>query len=197
MAGGEGRIWLVRHGRTAWNGDRYLGRADVALDATGGAQARAAGRVLAAEPVDEVWTSPQRRAHDTAAAIVAARTGAPPRLVVRAELCELDLGEWEGRPRGRLKLGRRDPEVPLPGGESVAQGSRRVSGPAAELREALGRGLRVVVVGHYFTGRLLYAALRGLPVARALHDPTYCPEPGSVSEVTAAVRSATAPRSRT
>jgi broad specificity phosphatase PhoE len=179
-----GRLWLVRHGRTAWNGSRFLGRADVGLDPVGRAQARAAARALATEPVDVVWTSPLRRASATAAEIAAAQPQALPPPVDRPELIELDCGEWEGRPKGTMKIGRRDPDDRLAGGESIADVARRVGALAGELLAEVQRGRRVVVVvGHYFAGRLLHAALIGIPVGRALHDPRYCPGPGSVHEI--------------
>jgi broad specificity phosphatase PhoE len=178
-----GRLWLVRHGRTAWNDCRFLGRADLPLDPVGRAQARAAARALAAESVDAVWTSPLRRAGATAVEIVAAQPHALPPPVERPELIELDVGEWQGRPKGAMSIGRRDPEARLPGGESLTDVARRVGALAGELLAELRRGRRVVVVGHYFAGRLLHAALIGIPVGRALHDPRYCPGPGSVHEI--------------
>ena len=65
------RIILVRHGQTAWNvgagaGERFRGRVDLPLDDTGLAQARAMAERLADHPIVAVYSSPLRRAMETA-----------------------------------------------------------------------------------------------------------------------------------
>ena len=64
-------LYFVRHGETDWNAaKRYQGRRDIPLNATGRAQARRNGRVLAdllgsrAAALDHV-ASPLRRARET------------------------------------------------------------------------------------------------------------------------------------
>ncbi len=64
---------LVRHGETEWNRNpRFRGQSDVPLNATGLAQAAAAGRAVAGrwQPV-AVYHSPLGRARQTAEAIAA------------------------------------------------------------------------------------------------------------------------------
>ena len=71
----RGRIPLlvVRHGQTAWNAEhRFLGRSDIALDATGRAQVEALGRFLSKTPLASAHSSPLQRASATANAIVTA-----------------------------------------------------------------------------------------------------------------------------
>jgi broad specificity phosphatase PhoE len=179
---GHGRLWLVRHGRTAWNGGRFLGRADVSLNIAGWEQANAAGRLLADESLDRIWTSPLQRARCTATAIAAAQ---PRRLqpAVSADLLELDCGQWEGRHKGTEKISRRDPHDPIPGGESIADAWRRASRFAETIAPALDEGHRVVVVGHYLTSQLLRAVLLGISLSEALHDIDFRPAAGSVHEL--------------
>ncbi|HXJ80981.1 MAG TPA: histidine phosphatase family protein [Candidatus Methylomirabilis sp.] len=88
------RLVLVRHGETDWNRERrYQGQRDTPLSETGRAQAEAAGRLLAREQFQAVWSSPLRRARDTAAAIAA-----PKGLAVRVDEAfgEMRFGQWEG-----------------------------------------------------------------------------------------------------
>lgn len=95
--GGEGALSFVfvRHGETEFNLRGLLaGSTDVALTARGTQQAAAAAAALAAEPVRRVFTSPLRRARDTARAI-AARHGVAPEIV--QDLRERNWGTLEGR----------------------------------------------------------------------------------------------------
>ena len=99
-------ILLARHGETDWNRDlRFQGHADPPLNAAGREQARALAEALAAERVDAVYTSPLRRAAETAE-IVAARHGLPVTAV--EALREVDVGSWQGFTWADLE--RRDPE---------------------------------------------------------------------------------------
>ena len=67
-------IVLVRHGETDWNRDnRFQGHADPPLNDNGRAQARSLASELSARTYEAAYTSPLRRAYETAA-IVAARS---------------------------------------------------------------------------------------------------------------------------
>lgn len=177
-----GRLLVVRHGRTAWNRERFLGRVDVDLDEVGELQAMAVPDLLAAFPVDLIYVSPLRRALKTAAPL-AARRGIP--AFVRAELMELDCGRWQGQLKDRpdAKISKRDPELPLPGGESVADASRRTAPFAAEVADQAAAGRSVVVVGHYLINQLLVGRLLALTIADVLRSDTYRPPPGSAYEL--------------
>jgi broad specificity phosphatase PhoE len=87
-------IVLVRHGETDWNRERrFQGHADVPLNQAGRAQSAELASVLAGEGLAAVYTSPLRRASETAA-IVADRLG----LALRPleALREIHVGDWEG-----------------------------------------------------------------------------------------------------
>jgi broad specificity phosphatase PhoE len=85
---------LARHGETDWNRDgRFQGHADPPLNDTGRAQARQLAETLADEPIDAIYSSDLRRAHETAQ-IVAAAKGID--VVVDQDLRERDVGEWSG-----------------------------------------------------------------------------------------------------
>jgi broad specificity phosphatase PhoE len=91
---------LVRHGETDWNRDnRFQGHADPPLNDRGREQARELASRLAGERVDAVYTSPLRRARETAEIIGAALV-----LPVAAHegLREVDVGEWQGLTRDEI-----------------------------------------------------------------------------------------------
>lgn len=94
-------IVLVRHGETDWNRDnRFQGHADPPLNDAGREQARALAEDLRFETFAAVYTSPLRRAAETAA-ILGAELGLPP--VEHASLMEVDVGSWSGLTRTEVE----------------------------------------------------------------------------------------------
>jgi 2,3-bisphosphoglycerate-dependent phosphoglycerate mutase len=94
-------ILLARHGETDWNRDnRFQGHADPPLNETGRTQARALAKTLAGEPLSAVYTSPLRRAAETAETVAAVHG-----LDVEVDdgLREVDVGSWEGLTRAELE----------------------------------------------------------------------------------------------
>lgn len=88
------RIVLIRHGQTEWNKvDRFRGRADLELNEAGASQAEALACRLASWPIAAVYSSPSRRAMQTARP-VAQRLG----IEVRPDndLIDIDFGSWQG-----------------------------------------------------------------------------------------------------
>jgi len=86
---GHQAVLLIRHGRTAYNDQRrFLGVTDLALDAEG--ERQAAGLSARLPRPDAVYTSPLRRAMQSALAL------APPVPVPVPALRELDHGALEG-----------------------------------------------------------------------------------------------------
>jgi broad specificity phosphatase PhoE len=87
-------IVLVRHGETDWNRERrYQGHADTPLNEAGRAQARELAEILRPEGVSAVYSSPLRRASETAR-IIADRLGLEAREL--EPLREIDVGDWQG-----------------------------------------------------------------------------------------------------
>ena len=85
-------IYIVRHGQTEMNHRKVLqGRSDAPLDETGVAQARLAAEKLMDIRFERVYTSPLRRAIQTARIIA---PYAEP--VVESRLIEMDYGPYEG-----------------------------------------------------------------------------------------------------
>ena len=87
-------IVLVRHGETDWNRDRrFQGQADIVLNETGRAQVRALAAKLAGDRFSIAYTSPLRRAAESAEIL-----GAALGLEVRpcSALKEVHVGSWAG-----------------------------------------------------------------------------------------------------
>jgi len=88
------RLILVRHGETEWNRQRRVqGLSNLALNDTGKKQAEALARTLSNKKVDAIYSSPLRRAQETARAISRFH-----RLEVEIldGLKELDVGDVDG-----------------------------------------------------------------------------------------------------
>ena len=94
-------IVLVRHGETDWNrANRFQGHADPPLNETGRAQAHALAGELRDQRFAAVYTSPLRRALETAR-ILAASLALDPR--ADAGLMEVDVGSWSGLTRTEIE----------------------------------------------------------------------------------------------
>ncbi|MET0560240.1 MAG: histidine phosphatase family protein [Gaiellaceae bacterium] len=94
-------IVLVRHGETDWNREnRFQGRADPPLNDTGREQARELAAVLCTESFAAAYTSPLRRAAETAAILAGVLgVGAVP----DGSLMEVDVGSWSGLTRTEVE----------------------------------------------------------------------------------------------
>lgn len=127
------RLYLVRHGQTAWNAEeRAQGHTDVPLDETGARQARCVADSFRDVALDRILTSDLQRSLKTAE-MVAHTTGAP--LEITTLLRERAFGEWEGlhyHEFAALMGKARDEglhsvyEVCPPGGESMQEAWNRV-----------------------------------------------------------------------
>jgi len=179
------RLILIRHGETDWNVEgRYQGQADPPLNARGRAQARRLAEELRGVGLNVLYSSPLRRALQTAQ-VIAETLGLP--LHIEPRLMEIHQGDWEGRLRSEIaarypNLFHRwetEPwEVIPPGGESLAQVQARVY---AALDEILARHPRqcVGLVTHRIPIALTKVRYQGLDpdVVRTLELPnTYWEE---------------------
>ena len=88
------RLYLIRHGVTASNEEgRYMGRSEEPLSTEGRWQARLVARELSHAPLEAVYSSPLRRARETASTINQPHGHD---LAIEHGFIELDLGRWEG-----------------------------------------------------------------------------------------------------
>ncbi|WP_420563337.1 histidine phosphatase family protein [Thalassobaculum sp.] len=154
---------LLRHGPTAWNGEKRLqGRADRPLSAEGEAQVRS--WTLPPEVAGFRWlTSPLIRARRTAA-LIGVEAAIEPAAI------ELDFGAWEGRrlseiraedPAGVAVNEARGLDFTPPGGESP----RDVQARLAPLLAGLSReGVDTGIVTHKGVIRALLSLATGWPM---------------------------------
>jgi len=160
-------ILLARHGETDWNREnRFQGHADPPLNEVGRAQSAELAATLAHEPIAAVYSSPLRRALETAETVAARHELAP--ITVEA-LREVDVGSWEGLTRAQVET--RFPEQFRrwldygPGwedGETHEQMGERV---LAALRELAHRhpDEHILVVTHGGPIRAALARAEGIP----------------------------------
>ena len=152
-------LWLVRHGKTAWNAEgRVQGHEDIALNADGVVQAERLASRLNGQHFDAVYSSDLSRASETARIVVRKLQGCPS-VRTDARWREQHLGAAQGLTHDEITAqGILRPETYLEafaGGESRAQLLERVHDPLAELYAAH-VGERVLVVSH---GGTLRAAI--------------------------------------
>lgn len=88
------KLYLIRHGQTQWNIDgKIQGTTDVPLNDTGLWQARLLAGAMVKHPVAALFSSPLKRAYQTAEVVALAQS--LPVYPVE-ELKEVDFGLWEG-----------------------------------------------------------------------------------------------------
>ncbi len=164
-------ILLARHGETDWNREnRFQGHADPPLNETGRAQAAELAAALVNEPLAAVYSSPLRRAFETAQ-IVAAPHGLEP--VSVDALREVDVGSWQGLTRAEIEerfpeqFARwLDYEQGWEDGESYDEMGQRVLAALLELA-ATHEGERILAVSHGGPVRAAYAVADGIEHSEA------------------------------
>lgn len=164
------RLCVVRHGETVWNAEgRLQGHTDIALNATGLAQARDSAARLAAHRFDAAYTSDLRRAADTADAI-AACTGVVAQR--RSNLRERHYGIFQGltyadartrHPDAYRRFEARDPDFAFDDGESLTAFAARIHA-AFDAIVAAHPGQQVLVVAHGGVLDILYRRASGRPL---------------------------------
>ena len=132
------RFLLIRHGAHAFGGDRVAGRLPVELSELGRTQVARMVERVSKLPVAAVYSSPVRRAHQTANPL-AKRLGLP--LQTSDALAEIDYCDWTGKTLDELRplelwkqwnafrSGTR-----VPGGETMLEIQARVVAEMSRLR---------------------------------------------------------------
>lgn len=163
-----GFFYLVRHGETEWNAqNRFCGRSDVPLSDTGRQQARRLGERLKAVPLEALYSSPLKRALETAR-LISELTGLEPEVDER--LIEINYGQWEGKTLEEMqeddptlfRAWSADPgQVAPPGGETGVAAQQRVA-PFFDALAKKHRNGQVAVVFHRTVCRLVICHFLGM-----------------------------------
>jgi len=156
-------LLVVRHADTDWTvSGQHTGLTDIPLNAAGRAAAAALAPRLAGRAFAAVWSSPLRRALETA------RLAGFPDPQLRDELAEWDYGSYDGLTSAQIDAQRPGWELfrdGSPGGESAADVGRRADAVLA----ALPAEGTVLAFSHGHMLRVLLARWLGLdPTAGAL-----------------------------
>ena len=159
------RIFLVRHGQTAWSlSGQHTGRTDIPLTEVGEAEARTLHERLRSIVFNRVFSSLLQRARQTAALAALATP-----VEIEPDLVEWDHGEYEGLRSAEIRAIKANWNLyqhGCPGGESPTQVSDRADRVIAMLR-ALEGDIAIFSHGHF--GCVLAARWIGLEIAQASH----------------------------
>lgn len=163
-----GELILIRHGETAWSrSGQHAGRTDIPLTDAGAAAARALAPVLTGRHLTAVFSSPLRRAMQTAE--LAGLTSVTP----DPDLLEWDYGGYEGMTAAQIRESRPDWDLwrdgVIPGetdhpGEQLHQVAARCDALLDRVRPLLDNG-DVALIAHGHVQRVLTARWLGLDAA--------------------------------
>jgi alpha-ribazole phosphatase/probable phosphoglycerate mutase len=164
------RLWLIRHGEPVPESrGRCYGSLDIGLSEQGRRQLISVAQRLKCEKFSTIYTSPRKRAIQSADILATHRDCA---VTIESRLREIDFGDFEGRSYDEIaqshpdiyKLWMEQPtEVHFPGGESFLQMQERVLDAGQFLLDRH-RGQTVAIVTHGGVNRLLLAEALGIPV---------------------------------
>lgn len=162
-------VYLLRHGETQWNREEiFRGRADIPLNEAGRKQAAAAATYFAGKGIREIYSSPLKRAFETAQ-IVARALGVRDARKCEA-LTDISFGAAEGMAVAEVKskypetfrVWRETPELAkFPGGEYLHQVEDRAWSFIKELA-ADESSCPAIVVTHRVVTKLLICRALGL-----------------------------------
>ncbi len=162
-----GRLLVIRHAETSWNREgRHQGCLDTKLSPSGRRQAEALAWALADQRIEAVYSSPLRRALETARAIAAVQ-GCP--LCTDVAFREICHGAWEGLTVREVAAAfpalwalwcRCPHRVVMPGGESLADVEARALPAMDRIVRRHPHGT-ICIVTHGVTARVILARTRG------------------------------------
>lgn len=162
------RLFLIRHGETAWNKDsRLQGQTDILLSDAGRKQAEALSRRLAGENFSAFFSSNLKRSLETAEIIAKPHNQ---EVYISPGLQEINFGDWEGLTIDEIRKNYSEIaskwwasplETRVPGGETLGELAERSS---IAVKSIVNRypNQKVVVVAHGGTIRSIVGMVLGL-----------------------------------
>jgi probable phosphoglycerate mutase len=159
------RIYLARHGETAWTiSGQHTGRADIPLTDQGERNARSLGARLKGLSFVKVFTSPLQRAKRTCEL-----AGFGTVAIIDPDLVEWNYGQYEGRRTVEIRQERPNWNLfrdGCPAGEILDDISARADRVIGRLRASAGD---VLIFSHQDFLRTLAVRWVGLPASKAQH----------------------------
>lgn len=165
------RVILARHGETDWNQSRRIqgGGSNTPLNEKGRKQAESLALRLRSEQIMAIYSSPLKRALDTAQAVAGYHQL---EVKVVGAFREIEVGQLEGTPiteigkhlHQLLTAGSQGEALPkMPGGESITEVQQRAWSAIKHLVSRHPDGV-LVVVSHYFVILAIICAALELPL---------------------------------
>lgn len=159
------KVFLVRHGETEWNRlGKFQGCVDIDLAKEGMVQAQYISKRFNGD-FDTIYSSPLKRAVETAETIAAVKGIKP---IIVDDIREINFGEWEGLtlkeissnfPNEFAKWRNDKIEAPMLGGDlSLKNASLRATEAIKEIVKK-NKGKKLIIVAH---GGIIKAGLIGL-----------------------------------
>lgn len=163
------KIYLLRHGETEWNREqRAQGCSnDIPLSEVGLKQAEAVAKRLENEKIDLFFSSPLKRAYQTARIIAELHKAD---VSIHKEFLEINFGSWEGlnfQEIGELypeiiKIWRAAPHLAeIPNAESFVSLKERSMRKLNELLKE-NEGKNIAIISHGITCKVIISALMGI-----------------------------------
>jgi len=163
-------IFLVRHGRTEFNKKKiFRGHLDIPLDEVGKREAEATGKFLQDVNLSVIYSSPLKRALQTAK-IIKKYQGKNLEVVPHPGLLDLSYGEWEGKTYKKIKetypefyqKWEKEPHrVKIPEGETLLEAKRR-SCQALQQIISQHKSCLIALVSHRVINKLLLCGMLGI-----------------------------------
>jgi broad specificity phosphatase PhoE len=161
-------FYLIRHAQTAWVGKALAGRTpSVLLSAGGEQQAEELAEQLAAEDMDQIFSSPLERARQTAEPLSRALRL---KIQISEKLNEIDFGDWTGRTLAELEplqewkqwnLFRSS--LRIPNGELMLDVQGRIVGEIQKLHREFS-GQKIALVSHQDPIKAAITHYLGMPL---------------------------------
>ncbi len=162
------KIYVVRHGQTAWNLEEvFRGRMDIPLDETGKKEVHLAGKALKDETLHAIYSSPLSRSMETAENIAKFQNIEVKPLEA---IIDISYGEWEGVSLAEVQkkypdlyaLWLKEPhKVRFPNGESLEQVRVRTQNAIENLLEKH-ENENIALVAHRVPNKVISCALLGI-----------------------------------
>lgn len=162
------KVYLVRHGQTAWNLEEvFRGRMDIPLDETGKKEVHLAGEALKDETIHAIYSSPLSRSMETAENIAKFQNI---EVTPLEAIIDISYGDWEGVSLDQVRkkypdlydLWLKEPhKVSFPNGESLEQVRVRTQNAIDDLLEKH-KNENIALVAHRVPNKVICCSLLGI-----------------------------------